>query len=212
MIENIQEIKDYIESNSNSEDVKGYVTSLTNLDGVKNFLETNEDGKKYLGSYSDSRVTKGIETFKQNNLNKLVQEEMKKLNPTLDERDLKYQALERKFEESDKARTKETLTNKAMKIANEKHLPQDLVSYFLGSDETSMNDNLNTLEKSLGAYSQKVRDNILKEGSHVPSNNDTTSNLGTITQAEYDQNKNDLDWYAKNKAKVMESYKRKIIK
>ena len=137
---------------------------------------------------------------------------MKKLNPTLDERDLKYQALERKFEESDKARTKETLTNKAMKIANEKHLPQDLVSYFLGSDETSMNDNLNTLEKSLGAYSQKVRDNILKEGSHVPSNNDTTSNLGTITQAEYDQNKNDLDWYAKNKAKVMESYKRKIIK
>jgi len=211
-IENFDEVKSYFETNKDNEEVKGYVKGFTNLDGVKNFLETNEDGKKYLGSYGDTRVSKGIETFKTNTLPSLIEIEMKKLNPTLDERDLKIQALERENQENKTARIKETLQNKALKIASEKNLPVDIVNYFLGQDEESTIGNLSSLEKSLDNYSKSIREAILKEGSHVPPAGDKTTAIGTITQAEYDKNKNDLDWYAKNKAKVMESYRKKLIK
>lgn len=212
MIENFDEVKSYFETNKDNAEVIGYVKGFTNLDGVKNFLETNEDGKKYLGTYGDSRVTKGIETFKTNTLPSLIEIELKKLNPTLDERDLRIQALERENLETKSARNKETLQNKALKIASEKNLPVDMVSFFLGQDEESTIGNLTSLENSLTNYSKSIRESILKDGSHVPEIGDKTAPIGTITQAEYDKNKNDLDWYAKNKEKVMASYRKKLIK
>jgi hypothetical protein len=69
-IENLDEVKSYFEANQENEEVKGYIKGLISLDGVKSFLEANDDGKRYLNSYADSKVTKGIETFKQNNLSK----------------------------------------------------------------------------------------------------------------------------------------------
>lgn len=186
--------------------------SKSTLDGVKSFLELDEDGKKYLNSYADSKVSKGIETFKQNNLSKLVEEEMKKLNPQLDPKDIKLNELQNKFEKLEREKVIETLTNKALKVATQKKLPVDLVNYFLGQDEESTVSNLSVLEKSLQFYTQSVRESILKDGSYIPPANDKTVTTGTVTQAEYDKNKNDLDWYSKNKAKVHELYKQGLIK
>ncbi|WCK55134.1 DUF4355 domain-containing protein [Aneurinibacillus sp. Ricciae_BoGa-3] len=211
-IENFDEVKSYFEANKDNEEVKGYMKGLISLDGVKNFLESNEEGKKYLHSYADSKVTKGIETFKQNNLTKLVQEEIKKMNPELDPKDLKLQELQNKFEALEREKTRETLTNQALKVATEKKLPLDLVNYFLGQDEESTLHNLSALDTSLQAYTQSVRDSILKEGSYVPPSHNHTLATETITQAEYDKNKNNLDWYSKNKGKVLESYKQGLIK
>jgi len=210
-IENLDEVKSYFETNKDNEEVKGYMKGFISLDGVKHFLESNDEGKKYFHSYADSKVTKGIETFKQNNLTKLVQDEIIKMNPQLDPKDIKLQELQNKFEALEREKVKETLTNKALKVATEKKLPFDLVNYFLGQDEESTLNNLSALDKSLQAYSQSVRESILKEGSYVPPLNNTGA-TGTISQAEYDKNKNNLDWYSKNKAKVMESYKQGIIK
>lgn len=211
-IENLDEVKSYFEANQENEEVKGYIKGFISLDGVKNYLEANEEGKRYLNSYADSKVTKGIETFKQNNLSKLVEEEIKKLNPQLDPKDLKLQELQNKFEALEKEKVRETLMNKGLKVATEKKLPVDLVNYFLGQDEEATLTNLSALEKSLQSYTQSVRESILKEGAYVPPANDKTVTTGTITQAEYDKNKNNLDWYSKNKAKVQESYRQGLIK
>jgi len=211
-IENLDEVKSYFEANQENEEVKGYIKGFISLDGVKSFLEANEEGKRYLNSYADSKVTKGIETFKQNNLSKLVEEEIKKLNPQLDPKDLKLQELQNKFEALEKEKVRETLMNKGLKVATEKKLPVDLVNYFLGQDEEATLTNLSALEKSLQSYTQSVRESILKEGAYVPPANDKTVTTGTITQAEYDKNKNNLDWYSENKAKVQESYRQGLIK
>lgn len=211
-IENFDEVKSYFEANKDNEEVKGYIKGFISLDGAKNFLESNEDGKKYLNSYADGKVTKGIETFKQNNLSKLVEEEMRKLNPQQDPKDLKLQELQNKFEALEKEKVRETLMNKGLKVATEKKLPVDLVNYFLGQDEEATLNNLSALEKSLQSYTQSVRESILKEGSYVPPTNDKTVATGIVTQAEYDKNKSNLDWYSKNKAKVLESYRQGLIK
>lgn len=184
-IENFDEVKAYFETNKDNEEVKGYIKGFTNLDGVKSFLESDEAGKGYLQSYSDSKVTKGIETFKANNLEKLVEEEMKKLNPQLDPKDLKIQELQNKFEALEKEKVRESLMNKGLKMATEKKLPVDLVSFFLGQDEESTVSNLSNLEKSLQAYTQSVRESILRDGSYTPPNGDKDNK--TITKEMFDR-------------------------
>jgi len=211
-IENFDEVKTYFETNKDTEEVKGYMKGFTNLDGVKSFLESDESGKKYLGSYADSRVTQGIETFKQNNLQKLVEDEILKRNPSsTDPKDLKIQELQNKFEVLEKEKTRESLMNKGLKMATEKKLPVDLVSFFLGQDEESTTSNLSNLEKSLQAYTQTLREQILAGGSHTPPSGSGAPS-GLITQADWDKNKNDLDWYEKNKTKIFESKKQGLIK
>lgn len=209
-IESFDEVKEYFEKNKDDETVKGYVKGFVSLDGVKSFLETDENGKKYLGSYADSRVTQGIETFKQNNLQKLVEDELLKRSPSTDPKDLKLQELQNKFEALEKEKARESLMNKGLKLATEKKLPVDLVSFFLGQDEEGTVNNLSSLEKSLQAYTQGLRESILAGGSHTPPAGGSPT--GAITQADWDKNKNDLDWYAKNKTKIFESKKQGLIK
>lgn len=169
---NLQQVQEFINANQGNEEVKNYLQGLNKitLDGVKNYLETQEDGKGYLQSYTDSKVSKGIETFKQNNLSKLVEEEIKKRNPQ-DPKDLEIQELKQKFEELEKEKARESLLVKASKIAKEKNIPNDILEYFIGSDEEITMNNLTTLEKSLADYSRVVRTQILSEGSYTPKKN-----------------------------------------
>jgi len=82
----------------------------------------------------------------------------------------------------------------------------------LGSDEETTIKNLNTLETVLQSYTQSVRESILKEGSYTPPANDKVVLTGTITQVEWDKNKNDLTWFEKNKVNIYESRKQGLIK
>ena len=42
------------------------------FDSVKSYLENKEDGKMYLQKFADSKVTAGIKTWKENNLQKII--------------------------------------------------------------------------------------------------------------------------------------------
>lgn len=167
-IENFNEITEYFNTNKDSEDVKNFMGSLINVDNVKNFLATNEDGKKYINSYADTRVTKGIETFKQNNLEKLINDEIAKRNPSQDPKDVALQELKAEMEKMKTESARKDLTNKALKVAQEKKLPTDLVNYFIGQDEESTNNNLEVLSKALETYTQKTKEEILKSGAYTP--------------------------------------------
>lgn len=175
-IENFKEITDYFDTNKDNEDVKNFKSSIVNVDNVKNFLENNEEGKKYINSYADTRVSKGIETFKQNNLQKLIDEEIAKRNPSTDPKDKALADLQKEMDKMKAESARKDLTNKALKLATEKKIPSDLVNYFVGADEETTKNNLEVLSKALEVYSQKAKDEILKSGSYTPpkSNNITT--------------------------------------
>lgn len=175
-IENFKEITDYFDTNKDNEDVKNFKSSIVNVDNVKNFLENNEEGKKYINSYADTRVTKGIETFKQNNLQKLIDEEIAKRNPSTDPKDKALADLQKEMDKMKAESARKDLTNKALKLATEKKIPSDLVNYFVGADEETTKNNLDVLSKALEAYAQNTKEQILKSGSYVPpkSNNITT--------------------------------------
>ncbi|WML44082.1 DUF4355 domain-containing protein [Neobacillus sp. PS3-40] len=162
---NLEQVQSYLETNKENDDVKTYLGKLStpNTDGVKGFLESNEDGKKLFQSLSDSKVTQGIDSFKKNNLQKLLDDEIKKRFPEKDEKDIQLENIKAELAKIQSEKVRESLTNKAMKIANEQKLPLDLVEYFIGEDEDKTTSNLTKLKSVFENHIQSMVEEKLKE-------------------------------------------------
>lgn len=162
---NLEQVQQFLETNKESEDVKTYLGKLStpNVDGVKGFLESNEEGKKLLQSLSDSKVTQGIESFKKNSLQKLLDEEIKKRFPEKDAKDIELENFKAELAQMKAEKERESLTNKAIKFSNEQKLPLDLVDFFIGEDEGKTTSNLTKLKEVFDKHIQTMVDEKLKE-------------------------------------------------
>ncbi|MFP7454313.1 DUF4355 domain-containing protein [Bacillus safensis] len=161
---NIEEIKQFLEQNKENEEVKAFVGELSavSADKVKGFLET-EEGKKLLQPRLDQHFTKSLDTWKENNLEKIVEEEVSKRNPSKTPEQLEVEKLRKEIEAEKAARNRETLVNKALKAADEKKLPKDVIDFFIGENEDSTLENLSKLEESFNAAVQAAVDVKFKE-------------------------------------------------
>ncbi|WP_144487699.1 MULTISPECIES: DUF4355 domain-containing protein [Bacillus] len=161
---NIEEIKQFLEQNKENEEVKAFVGELSavSADKVKGFLET-EEGKKLLQPRLDQHFTKSLDTWKENNLEKIVEDEVSKRNPSKTPEQLEVEKLRKEIEAEKAARNRETLVNKALKAADEKKLPKDVIDFFIGENEDSTLENLSKLEESFNAAVQAAVDVKFKE-------------------------------------------------
>ena len=180
-IENIQEIKDYMTTNKDNDEVKGYIKGFNNLDGVKDFLETNEDGKKYLNSFADSRVTKGIDSWKVANLDNLVTAKVKELHPDADPKDLALSQLKQQFEDMKNSTAKEKLTNKTLKQFQELKLPSELVDFIVG-DEASTAKNIETLKAIFASRDEAIKTELVKGNSYTPPTGGSAGNMDKLRE------------------------------
>lgn len=144
---NLEEIKKFFEENKEDEAVKAYLDELSaiSVDKVEGFLKTYE-GKKLLQPILDRNFNKGLETWKTNNLEKLIDDEVKKRNPDQTPEQKKIAELEKLIEDEKSARMREALVNKALRVAKEKGLPDGIVDFFVGADEETTLSNLDHLE------------------------------------------------------------------
>lgn len=177
---NIEEIKQFLEQNKENEEVKAFVGELSavSADKVKGFLET-EEGKKVLQPRLDQHFTKGLETWKANNLEKIVEEEVSKRNPSKTPEQIEVEKLRKEIEAERAARNRETLVNKALKAADEKKLPKDVIDFFIGENEDSTLENLSKLEESFNAAVQAAVDvKFKKSGREIERGNDASHSGG----------------------------------
>lgn len=164
LIKDIEDDKDVDETLATSE----LATKFGGLDMFKQKINTDKDFKSFIDSLKDTHLTKGLETWKANNLQKLIDEKVKELYPEDDPKDTELSKLKLEMENMKKEALKKELTNKALKIATEKGLPADLVDYFIGQDEESTTKNLETLEK---VFTDKLETTVkerLKDNSYTP--------------------------------------------
>lgn len=129
-------------------------------------IEDDKDFKSFIDNLKDKHLTKGLETWKSNNLQKLIDKKVKELYPEDDPKDTELSKLKLEMENMKKEALKKELTNKALKIATEKGLLTDLVDYFIGQDEETTNKNLETLEKVFTnkletTVKERLKDNII---------------------------------------------------
>lgn len=168
----LQEIKEFLAQHKDREDVRAFLMELRapSLDDVKRFVEQNEEGQKWLQAEKDRAVTKGIETWKNNNLDKLVQDKLNELNPPETEAEKRLRKLEQELEKERKERVRESLRNKAYKQATEKGLPVELLDFLVAETEESTMENLSTLEKVWQDAQKKIVESQFKSNGRTPQN------------------------------------------
>lgn len=129
-----------------------FAKSLTSLDSFKKLVSENSDFKSYLDSEKDKHYSKALETWKTNNLGKLVEAELLKHNPKLTPEQLKIQELEKKFADMEKAKARAEMVAKFKDVLTEKKIPSKMVDFLLADDEDVTNANITLFEESMKSF------------------------------------------------------------
>lgn len=164
------QIKQLIDQNKDNQEVQNYLKGLNPItpEGVTAFLDT-EAGKKVLQPRLDSHFTKGLETWKNNNLTSLLDEEIKKKFPGETEEQKRLRNLEDELTKERQARLKSELVNKATTLATQKGLPVEIISYFVGQDEETTTNNLTALENIWQQALEKAVEAKFKDSGRSPN-------------------------------------------
>lgn len=168
----LNELIEQLKAYEGSEQYNNYVNGLVNADRVNNYLATDE-GKRMIQPKLDSYFSKGLETWKTNNLDNLVNAKVKELYPDADPKDTEIAAMKAELEKIKAESQRKDLTNTALRIANEKGLPVDLVSFFVGTDEKTTTANMGKLETAFTTALSEAVKNKLKGESYVPPDGET---------------------------------------
>lgn len=150
----IKEVKEFLQSGTT--EVKELINSFITKERVSEYLET-EDGKRLVQPKLDAYVTKSIETWKSNNLEKVLNDEITKRYPAETDEQKKLKELSSKLEQMEKEKTREYLKNRAITKATEKGLPINLVDHFIGADESETYSNLDLLEQT---FAKAINDRV----------------------------------------------------
>lgn len=174
-------VKKFLSDNKDQDEVKGYLGELSAVssDKVKGFLDT-EEGKKLLQPKLDSNFSKGLETWRANNLQKLIDDEVAKRNPSKTPEQLELEKLRKEIEDERKSRTRQELVNKALKVADEKQLPKGVIDFFIAENEEDTLTNLTKLEEEYSKTVQAAVDAKFKENGRSIDPGGGSGGAGTI--------------------------------
>ena len=178
----LQEVKTYLETNSQDAAVVEYLSELKKptAEVVNSYLDSQE-GVKLLQPRLDSHFSKGLQTWKDNNLSKLIDEEVAKRNPGETPEQKEIRELKAQLEQDKAERLKQKLTNVAMKKADELGLPLDLVQHFIGADEDSTNSNLENFNSAFQtAIQTQVNSKFKQNGRDVKNYGDNKQEISSI--------------------------------
>ncbi|HBI0002467.1 TPA: DUF4355 domain-containing protein [Staphylococcus aureus] len=153
---NIEEVKSFFEEHKDDKEVKDYLNGLktVSVDDVKGFLDT-EEGKRFIQPELDRYHSKGLESWKEKNLENLIEQEVQKRNPEQSEEQKRISALEKELEKRDAESKREKLRSNALGKAQELNLPTSLVDRFLGDSDEDTEQNLKALKETFDKYVQE---------------------------------------------------------
>ena len=142
------------------------------IDQIKSFLDTDPEGQKFIQSVTDAKVTKGIETWRQNNLDKLlserVEQEITKRYPAESEEQKQLRAIRAELEQEKQTRIRAELRARAIAEATTKGIPTDIVDYFVGADEEQTAQNIAKLDTVWRSHLQKAVESRFADGGRAP--------------------------------------------
>lgn len=182
---NLESVKQFIEENKDNEEVSEYLSGFKvdkdpSLEAFKSKAETDEEFKSFLDSIKDKHSSKALETWKANNLDSLIDNEIKTRFPEKDERDLAVQDLERKIQTMEKEKNHERLMNVALKKSTELGLPTDLVDLLVSADEETTLANIERFHESTSqSMEAKLKEKLQGQGDPIPNGGKLkTSSIG----------------------------------
>lgn len=184
---NVEDIKSYFEEHKDDKDVKEYLSGLktVSVDDVKGFLDT-EEGKRFIQPELDRYHTKGLESWKEKNLESLIEKEVQKRNPEQSEEQKRITALEQELEKRDAEAKREKLKSYALSKAQELNIPSSLVDRFVGETDEDTDANLKSLKETFDKHIQEGVDSKFKASGRdvrdVQENNPTPPHVKSIEE------------------------------
>lgn len=183
---------------SNEELAKKVTSSLLTPEVITGYLESDE-GKKLLQPKMDSYFSKGLDTWKNNNLQKLIDDEVAKRNPAETPEQKAIRDLQQQMAQANAEKVKAEQIALGQAIASEKGLPTSLVPYFIGDNESDTRQKLNFLEMEYKSTLEKQVEARLKNSNTTPNVNVNKGNEGEaptdLTKMSYSER---LELYNKN--------------
>lgn len=176
LIESLEDEADVLETLKDQEEIKGLIKPFDvneiTLEDFKKAIADNKEIRGYYTSEKDRAVTKGIETFKSNNLQKLIDEELKKKsNEGLSEEAIQLKELQAKFEALEKEKTISELKGKYTKLLSEKGLSTELVDFVFNEDEEIFNSNVDKINSIIENLINAKTNEILNNNEYIPPSN-----------------------------------------
>ena len=185
----LAEVKTWLTENKEVKEVVAFVASLNSLSStqVKDFLTSDEGGKKLLVSMTDSTVTKavktGIETWKEKNLDTLVEKLFKEKHPNESQADKNIRELNDRLDASEAKTKKEALRNEALKVLGKQGLNPDLLDrIIIGEDVEGVLANITSLKEILDLEVDKEVKKRFKDAGRDPKINDNSTGDTSLEQ------------------------------
>lgn len=178
---NLEMVKSFIEQNKNNDDVKQFVQSFINQETVESFLGT-EDGKKLLQPKLDKYFTKGLETWKANNLQSLIDAEINKKFPPESEEQKQLRALQQKLEAMEKEKMVANIKAEAIQELTKQGLPVTIADYFVADNLETTRDRINSFAKEFQNAVKKEVDSRLQSMGGTPKSKGKGFQSGAMTK------------------------------
>ncbi|MDK0651611.1 DUF4355 domain-containing protein [Clostridium perfringens] len=172
LFENVADDADIDETLAGTELVKGFINKGLTLDAFKSKLK-EKDFKAFLEGEGGKDFEKRLKEWKKANLEKELEPFIQEKYPDLitDPTQKKILELEKKLADEQKANARKDLITEAIKYANEKKIPSNLVENFLGEDLEKTKVNLDSFVESINPWVQEQVDERLGASSWVPGGN-----------------------------------------
>jgi hypothetical protein len=179
---NLEQVKQFLESQQDTnEEVKTYIQGFksVSVDEVSKLVNEKDDFKKWFDSERDKHASKSLDTWRTNNLEKLITEEIKKRNPDKSPEQIELEKLRADFEAAQKQLALKGVKEKAVSLASQKNIPLEILDFFIQEDEEKTNTNLSTFESVMEKYITAKVDERLK-GSYQPPAGSGTGKTFTL--------------------------------
>jgi hypothetical protein len=156
-------------------------------------LDALPEGSKHLRDFKNSVANHAVETFKKNNLQKLIDAEVSRLYPPLTPEGKKLQELEQRFEAVEREKRETAVQNAVLKELSAKALPAEFAQFVHASDPEQAAEQISTFATMFNAAVNAAVDKRLqaqvqgtgpREGATPPAPALTRDAIRSMTPAE----------------------------
>lgn len=150
-----EEVQQFINDNQKEENVQKLIGGFVTTDRVSSFLESDE-GKKLIQPKLHSHFDKSLETWKANNLQKLIDDEVTKRNPAQTEEQKRLKKIEEDNLKLSNQLKQSQLKDQYIKTAEKDGVPLSLLDFVISSDENQTETRYNSLKEVFNSELDKA--------------------------------------------------------
>ena len=154
----------------------GFAKPITDVEGLNKLLESD----KSLQGLFDKKVTTGIENFKKNGMQKIIEAEVLKRtgkNETPEQKEIRE--LKERLDKADKEKAKAEMISKYKDVLTEKKIPSNMIDFLLAQDDETTEANIELFENSMKQYIETGIKEKLGDSEYTPPTGG--GNVGKVT-------------------------------